>query len=128
MKHTEAREEALGALYGADTRGLDVIDITKISLRAAELAEGAWDRREEIDGVISHASSHWRIERMPVVDRNILRIGVYELTQSDLPVGIVISEAVELAKKYSTAKSGAFVNGVLSAVADTVEDSESAEM
>ena len=55
---------------------------------------------------------------MPVVDRNILRLGVYELTTSDLSVAIVISEAVELAKRFSTAKSGAFINGVLAAVAE----------
>ena len=55
---------------------------------------------------------------MPVVDRNILRLGVYELVNSDLSIAIVISEAVELAKKFSTAKSGAFINGVLSGVAD----------
>ena len=84
MKQTEAREEALGALYAADSRGLDEIDFTKISQRAAGLAEGTWERRDEIDQVIAAASIGWRIERMPVVDRNILRLGVYELTTSDL--------------------------------------------
>ena len=118
MKQTEAREEALGALYAADSRGLDEIDFTKISQRAAGLAEGTWERRDEIDQVIAAASIGWRIERMPVVDRNILRLGVYELTTSDLSVAIVISEAVELAKKFSTAKSGAFINGLLAAVAE----------
>ena len=118
MKQTEAREEALGALYAADSRGLDAIDFTKISQRAADLAEGTWERRDEMDQVITAASIGWRIERMPVVDRNILRLGVYELTTSDLSVAIVISEAVELAKRFSTAKSGAFINGVLAAVAE----------
>lgn len=118
MKQTEAREEALGALYAADSRGLDEIDFTKISQRAADLAEGTWERRDEMDQVITAASIGWRIERMPVVDRNILRLGVYELTTSDLSVAIVISEAVELAKRFSTAKSGAFINGVLAAVAE----------
>jgi N utilization substance protein B len=118
VKQTEAREEALGALYAADSRGLDEIDFTKISQRAADLAEGTWERRDEMDQVITAASIGWRIERMPVVDRNILRLGVYELTTSDLSVAIVISEAVELAKRFSTAKSGAFINGVLAAVAE----------
>ena len=117
MKQTEARAQALGALYAADSRGLEDIDFTKISQRAAVLAEGTWQRREDIDLLITAASTRWRIERMPVVDRNILRLGVYELISSDLSVGIIISEAVELAKKFSTAKSGAFINGVLSAVA-----------
>ena len=117
MKQTEAREQALGALYAADSRGLDEIDFTKISQRAASLAEGTWSNREDIDQAIADASTRWRIERMSVVDRNIIRLGIYELRYSDLSIGIVISEAVELAKKFSTAKSGAFVNGVLSAVA-----------
>ena len=118
MKQTEAREQALGALYAADSRGLDEIDFTKVSKRAAALAEGAWENRESIDAAITASSTKWRIERMPVVDRNILRLGVYELLYSDLAKAIVISEAVELAKRFSTAKSGAFINGVLSAVAD----------
>lgn len=117
MKSVDVREQALNALYAADARGLDEIDDTTISDRAAGLAEGTWVNREDIDQAITDASTRWRIERMPTVDRNILRLGVYELQYSDLPIGIVISEAVELAKKFSTARSGAFVNGVLSAVA-----------
>ena len=117
MKQAEAREQALGALYAADSRQLEAIDITDISRRAAELAEGTWNNRETIDEAISEASTKWRIERMPVVDRNILRLAVYELENTELSIGIVISQAVELAKKFSTAKSGAFINGVLSAVA-----------
>lgn len=123
MKRTEAREQVLGALYAADSRKLEAVDITKISKRASELAEGIWDNREAIDKLISHASAKWRIERMPVVDRNILRIGVYELENTDLSIGIVISQAVELAKKFSTARSGSFINGILSAVAARDEGS-----
>lgn len=126
MKRPEAREQALGALYAADSRDLDEIDVTKISSRAANLAIGTWDLRETIDETITGASSHWRIERMAVVDRNILRLGVYELQNSDLPIGVVISEAIELAKKFSTAKSAPFVNGVLSAVAST-DNAENAD-
>lgn len=122
MKQVEAREQALGALYAADSRGLEDIDFTKISKRAALLAEGTWDNRIHIDAVISASSTKWRIERMPVVDRNILRLGVYELLHTDLSVAIVISQAVELAKTFSTAKSGSFVNGVLSAVAEGKSD------
>jgi N utilization substance protein B len=119
VKQTEAREQALGALYAADSRGLDEIDFTKVSKRAAALAEGTWENREHIDAAITASSTKWRIERMPVVDRNILRLGVYELQYSDLTKAIVISEAVELAKRFSTAKSGGFINGVLSAVAES---------
>lgn len=117
MKQAEVREQALDALYAADARELDDIDVAAISKRAAGLAEGTWTNKDEIDRAITLASTSWRIERMPVVDRNILRLGVFELLYSDLPRAIVISQAVELAKKFSTAKSGAFVNGVLSGVA-----------
>jgi len=117
VKQAETREQALSALYAADSRGLEEIDITRMSQRASKLAEGAWDDREAIDRLIGAASTSWRVERMPVVDRNILRLGVYELMNSGLAIAIVISQAVELAKKFSTANSGAFINGVLSAVA-----------
>ncbi len=127
MKQHEAREDALGALYAADSRGLEDIDFTKISGRASRLAEGTWERREQIDLLIAAASTRWRIERMPVVDRNILRLGVYELVSTDLSIAIIISEAVELAKKFSTANSGAFINGVLSAVAAGDMDFETHE-
>jgi N utilization substance protein B len=118
VKQAEAREQALGALYAADSRGLEEIDFTKISRRAGVLAEGTWENREAIDAAITAVSTKWRMERMPVVDRNILRLAVYELQNSDLSKAIVISEAIELAKTFSTAKSGAFINGVLSAVAE----------
>lgn len=117
MKQAEAREQALDALYAADARGLEEIDVTAISNRAADLAQGTWSNKDAIDQAITLASTSWRIERMPAVDRNILRLGVFELRYSDLSKAIVISQAVELAKKFSTAKSGSFVNGVLSAVA-----------
>jgi len=123
VKQAEAREQALGALYAADCRHLDAVDITNISKRAAELAEGTWNNREVIDETISDASTKWRIERMPVVDRNILRLAVYELENTELSIGIVISQAVELAKRFSTAKSSSFINGVLSAVASTDDES-----
>ncbi len=119
MTKEEAREQALGALYASDVLGRDFIDTVRISKRAGELAEGVWARREAIDVAIDAASKDWRIERMSAVDRNILRLATYELLYTDLPKGIAMDQAVELAKRYSTAKSGAFVNGVLGAIADT---------
>lgn len=124
MRNTQAREQALTALYTADTRQFEEIDITKVSKRAAELAEGTWLHREKIDEQISSTSTRWRIERMPVIDRNIIRLGVYELDHTDLPIGVVLSEAVMLAKKFSTAKSSSFVNGVLAAIAANDSDNE----
>ena len=125
MTADPARDAALGALYSADTRSMDVIDVTKVSQRSAVIAENVWENREAIDAVISAASARWRIERMPVVDRNILRLGTYELLFTDVPVGVAISQCVELAKEYSTANSGSFVNGVLSAVAEQRDKKES---
>lgn len=122
MSGEEARVQALGALYAADVLRYDEVDTAKISKRAAGLARGAWTNQESIDGILSEHSTSWRIERMPPVDRNILRIGIYELLHSDVPKAVVISEAVEMAKQYSTAKSGAFINGVLSSVADSEAD------
>ena len=115
MTVDETRDEALGALYAADSRSLEEIDVTKVPSAAGVLA----------DAVITAASTRWRMERMPIVDRNILRLGTYELLFTDLPIGVPISEAVELAKIYSTANSGSFVNGVLSAVADQRDQQES---
>ena len=74
--------------------------------------------KEELDRAISDVSSSWRIERMPAVDRALLRLAAYELLHTATPKGVVISEAVSLAKEYSTARSGAFINGVLSAIDD----------
>jgi len=123
MSKQEARAQALGALYGADVLSLDEVDSSGLSRRASALATGTWTDREAIDEALGSASTRWRIERMPAVDRNILRLATYELTRTELPKAVVISEAVELAKQYSTSKSGAFVNGVLSAIADGESES-----
>jgi len=113
----ETRDLALGALYAADSRSMEEIDVTKVPRDAGVLADQVWSNREAIDAVISAASTRWRIERMPLVDRNILRLGTYELLFTDLPVGVPINECVELAKLYGSASSSGFINGVLSAVA-----------
>ena len=77
--------------------------------------------REEIDAHITKASTNWRIERMTRVDRNVLRLGAWELAhRKDVPRAVILDEAVELAKSYGNDDSGAFVNGVLDAVADAV--------
>ena len=117
MTKPEARAQALGALYAADVLGTDAVDVDHLGGRATTLATSTWLHRGDIDAAIEAASTRWRIDRMPAIDRTILRLGVYELIYTDMPVGVVISEAVELAKQYSTAKSGSFVNGVLSAIA-----------
>jgi N utilization substance protein B len=81
-----------------------------------QLVQGAAAATEAIDRRISEHSQHWRLERMPTVDRNILRLAIYEMTEGLTPAPVVIDEALELAKRFSGDDSAAFVNGILDAV------------
>jgi transcription antitermination factor NusB len=91
---------------------------------ARQLVTGVCEQKEKLDALIGKASQHWRLERMSIVDRNVLRIAVYEvLFLKDIPPKVSIDEAVELGKKYGTDESGAFINGIL----DTVYHSEQRE-
>jgi N utilization substance protein B len=83
---------------------------------ARGLVEGTIDRVEEIDRILIETSEHWRLGRMSTVDRNVLRLAVYELLTKSTPPGVVINEALEIAKRFSSPESVAFVNGVLDAV------------
>jgi N utilization substance protein B len=88
---------------------------------ADESVRGVVAERALLDETIGSASEHWRIERMTRVDRNVLRLGTWELRhRSDVPTEVVLDEAVELAKRYGSEESGAFVNGVLNQIAETV--------
>jgi N utilization substance protein B len=82
------------------------------------LVRGTWEHRDEIDALIKHHSQAWRIERMATVDRNVLRLGIYELRfGGEVPPAVALDEAIELAKRYGTDASPAFVNGILDRVA-----------
>ena len=122
----EARERALGLLYEAEMKRTDprqVLGSLPVAPDpfAAELVEGVAEHGGELDALIAGAAERWELERMPAVDRSILRLGTLELTaHPGTPVAVVIDEAVELAKQYSTEASGAFVNGVLSTIARQV--------
>ncbi len=83
---------------------------------AAALLRGTVERAPELDERISRHAEHWRLERMPAVDRNILRLAVYEMIHIGSPPAVVIDEALELARKFSTEESVQFVNGVLDAI------------
>jgi N utilization substance protein B len=83
---------------------------------ASQLVEGTLDRVEEIDKILIETSEHWRLGRMSTVDRNVLRLAVYELLTKSTPPGVVINEALEVAKRFSSPESAGFVNGVLDAV------------
>ena len=92
---------------------------------ADEAVRGILECLPELDKKISAASSNWRIERMTRVDRNLLRLGVWELVhRKDVPRAVVLDEAVELAKSYGTDESSAFVNGVLNEVGEKVRQGE----
>ena len=81
---------------------------------ARELVQGTLDNLDEVNRLIREQADNWRLERMPAVDRNILRLAVYELLyEADIPNLVVVDEAIELAKKFSTDQSGRFVNGLL---------------
>lgn len=118
-----ARERALSLLYEAEAKDepleslLDGLAVTPDPF-VVILLQGVAGAREDIDATIARHSIDWPLARMPAVDRNLLRMAVFELTGAPAtPVGVVIDEAVELAKRYSTEDSGRFVNGILSAVA-----------
>jgi transcription antitermination factor NusB len=127
-KRTKAREFALQLLYQIDITGDDCDksiagfweanaedDIEEeVKSFTSELVRGVAASRVDIDAKISAYAANWQLERMAYVDRNILRIGCYELLfRADVPPKVSINEAVELAKKYSTQEAAKFVNGIL---------------
>lgn len=120
----EARERALALAYEQEQRAVSAEELLGAlpvppDAYATRLVVGVEVHQEEIDAIIRKLSEHWALERMPVVDRALLRIGVFELGWvPDVPTAVVISEAVELAKQYSTKDSGRFVNGLLGRIAE----------
>lgn len=120
-----ARQAALEVCFEADVRDAPVARGLEqrawlgeaVDPYARELIEGVSARRDELDARISAVAENWAIDRMPVVDRNILRIAVYELfVHPEVPTAVVLSEAVRLATLLSTDRSGSFVNGVLARI------------
>ena len=132
-RRSRARRIALEVLYMADVRreaGRDIardylpdkLSDPEMLLFARELVEGASGRLEEIDAQIRAAARNWDIERMAALDRNILRLAIYEMAwRDDIPPKVSINEAIELAKKFGTEESGQFVNGILDKIKDTLE-------
>jgi N utilization substance protein B len=132
-KRTKARERAVQALYQIDVTASaldealsrfwksfepverEVMDLTETLVR------GVAEHRRTIDGAIEAVSTNWRLDRMARVDRNILRLAVHELLhRPEVPVKVVINEAIELGKKYGSESSGAFINGVLDKIAKSL--------
>jgi len=125
---SKARRRALDVLFEADQRSVPAADVlaARVALadppvheHTARLVEGVVQNRERIDGLIETYAEDWPLDRLPAVDRALLRISVYELLYvDDVPDHVVIDEAVELAKQLSTDDSPAFVNGVLAKLLD----------
>jgi N utilization substance protein B len=122
----ESRERALSLLYEAEVKEMAPAALLEdLPMRAepfvADLVGGVGTHLARIDELIERFAIDWTLDRMPAVDRNLLRLAVYELLERpDVPLAAVISEAVELAKRYSTDESSRFVNGVLAGVAAEV--------
>lgn len=117
----EPRDLALERLYELETRGEIGSDAGG---RTGAIVEGVVSDLDDLDEMIESVAEHWSVSRMPVIDRNIIRIGLYELRSDAMtPTAVVVSEAVRLAQTYSTERSAAFVNGVLATLAKTIRES-----
>jgi N utilization substance protein B len=126
----EARERALSLCYEQDVRGSTVAELlgdlpAPPDKYAVELVTGIEEHKEELDALIRKFADRWSLERMPVIDRNLLRIAAFELAhRPEIPLAVAISEAVELAKRYSTDDSGRFINGMLGRIAEHTRETE----
>ena len=122
-ERSDARERALYLLYEAHSKGVapaDTIELQVIEPDAMtqELVTGVGEWLDTLDAHIATHAKGWTLARMPVLDLSVMRLAVYELLQRpDVPTAVVLNEAVELAKRFSTDDSGRFVNGVLAAIA-----------
>jgi N utilization substance protein B len=128
----KGREAALRILYFMDVSGVSGTQAIKSYWGhltgddepsdgadfATQLVRAYADHEEEVNEIIRTASHHWRLERMPIVDRNVLRVAIVELREmGDIPKRVTLNEAVELAKRFGSEGSGSFVNGVLDRIA-----------
>ncbi|HVS09193.1 MAG TPA: transcription antitermination factor NusB [Planctomycetota bacterium] len=124
-KRSRGRELALQLLYQLDLRGEEVLGEAEAFLREEEtdrearafamrLARGTWEHLAELNTEIQAVALNWEVNRMAVIDRNVLRMATFELLHCpDIPPKVAINEAIELGKRYSTQNSGAFINGIL---------------
>jgi N utilization substance protein B len=111
------RDDILSVLYEAEQGGR-ALEVESLDERGAATAEAIWAERVDLDRAVGEVAAKWRVERMAAVDRNVLRLGLWELRhRPELSAGVIVSEAVRLAKAYSTGQSGSFVNGILGSLA-----------
>lgn len=127
----ESREKVFQTLFMMDALGVGPDEAIPLFALAStppsdeeyyrDTVRGVWERIAEIDALIGRAAEHWRIERMALVDRNILRLGVYEISHGrDIPYAVAINEAVDLGKRFGAEESGAFINGILDKISEIV--------
>ena len=121
-ERSDARERALILLYEAEAKGITPSEVLAAQISEPDelttmLVRGVENNQSRLDEVISAHARGWTLARMPAIDRNVLRVAAFELLgRRDVPVAVVLDEAVELAKRFSTDDSGRFVNGVLAAL------------
>jgi N utilization substance protein B len=121
-ERTDARERSLILLYEAESKSIPPSDVLAAQVLPVDdltdlLVRGVQEHQQQLDEAIAAHAKGWTLARMPTIDRNVLRIAAFELlARPDVPVAVVLDEAVELAKRFSTDDSGRFVNGVLSAL------------
>lgn len=123
---SKARKRALDILFASEMRNENAVDALDRAISEDEgptndytsvLVRGVVERQAEIDALLEEASEAWSLDRMPAVDRNVLRLGVWEMLYAeDVPAGVAISEALALVRDLSTDESPAFVNGVLGSI------------
>lgn len=135
-KRTRARELTLQALYQLDVQGAELLEHLgqffveaeqdeSVRKLASEWTKRTWENLTQCDELITDSTIRWQFSRLSPVDKSILRLAVYQLKFcSDIPPKVVINEAIELAKKFSTERSGPFVNGVLDAVLKKLKTTE----
>ncbi len=122
-RRSDARERALYTLYEAHAKSISPVDVLEVQIVEPDeltslLVRGVEANRQRLDDAIAAKATGWALSRMPVLDLSVLRLAAFELAERpDVPVAVVIDEAVELVKRFSTDDSGRFVNGVLSALA-----------
>lgn len=125
-ERSDARERALYLLYEAQAKGIapaDTLDLQVIEPDELTqlLVRGVSEHGDALDALIAERAEGWTLARMPVLDLSVMRLATFELVhRGDVPTAVVLNEAVELAKRYSTDDSGRFVNGVLAAIAGAV--------
>jgi N utilization substance protein B len=128
-ERSDSRERAMMLLYEAESKGISASDVLAAQISDTDelttlLVEGVVKNQAQLDEAIAAYAKGWTLARMPTIDRTVLRIAGFELLgRPDVPVAVVLNEAVELAKRFSTDDSGRFVNGVLSSLVPVLRPS-----